>query len=450
MSNRFYDHTTFPTENSLASSSGMRAELDLIEAGFTGVAAEIDGKAASNHTHGAATTAANGFMSAADKTKLNGIAAGANVYSHPGGDGNLHVPATGTGNNGRVLKAGATAGSLSWGTLSAGDVGAAAANHTHDYVPTSRTINGKALNANVTLSAGDVGASATGHTHAYLPLAGGTLTGALVGAGISGNELGVRNIANNTGKGVSLYGSAQAGMPQYGMAFSGTATFGTHGAVNGDWATYFTVAGAPTMRGWIFKNGNGSGGNVASLSLSGVFTTTRFDGALNGNAASATVLQTARTINGVAFNGSSNITVTAAANGGTSAACSGNAATATKLATARTINGVAFDGSSNITIPAAPVAPGTLSGTAINWATNTKWHATVSSNTTFSFSANPLVIGTVCMLRVHHTGGTIAWPATVEWPLNATPDLRTGRVHLFLFYWDGSKYRASVLRNYRA
>ena len=39
-----------------------------------------------------------------------------NNYSHPTGDGNLHVPATGTGNNGKFLKAGSTAGSLSWGT----------------------------------------------------------------------------------------------------------------------------------------------------------------------------------------------------------------------------------------------------------------------------------------------------------------------------------------------
>ena len=41
------------------------------------------GAAASNHTHGAATTGANGFMSAADKTKLDGIATGANKYTHP-------------------------------------------------------------------------------------------------------------------------------------------------------------------------------------------------------------------------------------------------------------------------------------------------------------------------------------------------------------------------------
>ena len=37
-----------------------------------------------------------------------------NNYSHPSGDGNLHVPATGTSNNGKFLQAGSQAGSLSW------------------------------------------------------------------------------------------------------------------------------------------------------------------------------------------------------------------------------------------------------------------------------------------------------------------------------------------------
>jgi hypothetical protein len=41
-------------------------------------------------------------------------------YTHPTGDGNLHVPATGTTNNGKVLTAGATAGSLSWETPTTG------------------------------------------------------------------------------------------------------------------------------------------------------------------------------------------------------------------------------------------------------------------------------------------------------------------------------------------
>ena len=48
-----------------------------------------------------------------------------NNYSHPTGDGNLHVPATGTTNSGKVLTAGATAGSLSWQANIAGNAGTA-------------------------------------------------------------------------------------------------------------------------------------------------------------------------------------------------------------------------------------------------------------------------------------------------------------------------------------
>ena len=128
-------------------------------------------------------------------------------------------------------------------------------------------------------------------------------------------------------------------------------------------------------------------------------------------------------------------------------AMSFNAATATKLQTARTINGISFDGTANITIPTSPPVPGTLSGTAIAWGTNAKWHATVSANTTFSFSSAPAV-GTTCLLHVTHTAGTIAFPSTWVWPGNVAPSLTTGRVHIFAAYYDGSKYRASYLRNY--
>jgi hypothetical protein len=73
--------------------------------------------ALSGHTHAVATTGAAGFMSNTDKSKLDGIASGANNYSHPTGDGNLHVPATGTTNNNKFLMAGATAGVISWNTV---------------------------------------------------------------------------------------------------------------------------------------------------------------------------------------------------------------------------------------------------------------------------------------------------------------------------------------------
>ena len=54
-----------------------------------------------------------GAIAKADIVAL-GIPAQDTVYTHPTGDGNLHIPATGTTNNGKVLTAGSTAGSLSW------------------------------------------------------------------------------------------------------------------------------------------------------------------------------------------------------------------------------------------------------------------------------------------------------------------------------------------------
>lgn len=63
----------------------------------------------------AATASQHGYMTNADKQKLDGMASNATAYTHPTGDGNLHVPATGTSNSGKFLMAGASAGSLSWG-----------------------------------------------------------------------------------------------------------------------------------------------------------------------------------------------------------------------------------------------------------------------------------------------------------------------------------------------
>ena len=50
-------------------------------------------------------------------------------------------------------------------TLVPADIGAATSEHTHDYVPTSRTVNGKALSSDISLTYSDVGAAAASHTH---------------------------------------------------------------------------------------------------------------------------------------------------------------------------------------------------------------------------------------------------------------------------------------------
>lgn len=72
-------------------------------------------------------------------------------------------------------------------------------------------------------------------------------------------------------------------------------------------------------------------------------------GALTGNADTATKLKTARTIGGVAFDGSANINLPGVNTTGNQNT-TGNAATATKLQTARNINGVPFDGTKDITL----------------------------------------------------------------------------------------------------
>ncbi|MDI4562331.1 phage tail protein [Escherichia coli] len=94
-----------------------------------------------------------------------------------------------------------------------------------------------------------------------------------------------------------------------------------------------------------------TGGTVSGpLSVTGGLT-----GSLNGNASTATKLQTARSIGGVVFDGSANINLPGVNTTGNQNT-TGNAATATKLQTARKISGVPFDGSTDITLTAAHVA----------------------------------------------------------------------------------------------
>ena len=134
---------------------------------------------------------------------------------------------------------------------------------------------------------------------------------------------------------------------------------------------------------FVFEQSRNNGDSYISLLTikgNGQVQANTFVGALSGNAATATKLQTARTINGTSFNGSANITtanwgtarnigivnsdgtgtaVTTSVNGSANvnlklpatikATLTGNASTATTLANARTINGTSFNGSANIT-----------------------------------------------------------------------------------------------------
>ncbi|MEY7525386.1 glycine-rich domain-containing protein [Escherichia coli] len=110
------------------------------------------------------------------------------------------------------------------------------------------------------------------------------------------------------------------------------------------------------LRPLIINNANGTVTIGNGLNVTG-----GINGSLNGNAATATKLQTARTIGGVSFDGSANIDLPGVNKAGNQST-TGNAATATKLQTARTINGVKFDGSANITLTAADLGLSDSSG----------------------------------------------------------------------------------------
>lgn len=57
----------------VAVSAVTSTELGYLDGVTSNVQTQLDGKSSTSHTHSAATTSANGFMSAADKTKLDGI-----------------------------------------------------------------------------------------------------------------------------------------------------------------------------------------------------------------------------------------------------------------------------------------------------------------------------------------------------------------------------------------
>jgi hypothetical protein len=141
-------------------------------------------KSSTSHTHSNATTGVAGFMSNTDKTKLDGISANANNYSHPTGDGNLHVPATGTTNNLKVLKAGSSAGSFSWANIAYTELTGVPSSftpsaHTHaiaDVTNLQTSLDGKAASSHTHLWADITDKPSTftpsAHTHAISDVTG--------------------------------------------------------------------------------------------------------------------------------------------------------------------------------------------------------------------------------------------------------------------------------------
>lgn len=167
----------------------------------------------------AATTSAAGLMSAADKTKLNGIASGANAYTLPTAGsslGGVKTTSTVTSNSGYTacpIISGVPYYKDTNTTYNLGSFGvtatAAELNKLDGVTATTAELNyvdGVTSNIQTQLD----GKASSSHTHSYLPLSGGTMTGNLV---MNGKDIYTGDIyfnENGYGKGM-IYGLAPNG-----------------------------------------------------------------------------------------------------------------------------------------------------------------------------------------------------------------------------------------------
>lgn len=258
----------------------------------------------------AATANAAGLMSAADKKKLDGIAAGAQTNAVTSVNGK-----TGT------VKLGAS------------DVGAASASHTHPasqvsglsavatsgkYAdlagapssvknPSALTVqvNGEtvatydgssAATANITPAS--IGAAPSSHTHPYLPLSGGTLTGNVTAPKFVGGLQGTADAAKTADRATTASRVAHAG--------PGTANVARH--------VWFSGSDDETARVYNDAFRYNPVGNMLSCNVSG-------SAATADSAASAAKLAKARTISltgavsgSAKFDGSGNVNISTTAN----------------------------------------------------------------------------------------------------------------------------------------
>lgn len=423
-----------------------------------------------NTTYSVVTTSANGLMSAADKTKLDGVEAGANNFSLPAGANGQVLKhngtnwVAGTDNNttySNMSQAEADAGTSTTGRVIQPTV-LKAAILKHAPTPSDVTTSASGLmTAADKVKLNGIEAGATKDWTATAVASGADLnTYQTPGSYVCSSNATAATLLNcPTTKAFTMRVWLAAGCIQEIQEYhagGGTGlrrwTRGYYGSgAWSDWDEVLTKRYMPTPEevlpsastnqilkfngtAWVaaaetnttYAAMSAAEANTGTATTSRVITAAVLKTAINthapvqtsvsGNAGTATKLATARTINGVSFDGPANITITAAANGGTSAACSGNAATATTLATARTINGTAFNGSANITTANWGTARNiSIGGVAksVNGSANVTWTAAEIGGVR-SFTSVPTT--------------------------NQGPEIIVTSPHLRVMVWNGTKY----------
>lgn len=120
--------TTASTRTNLSTGEKLSVSLgkiskyfsDLKTVAFTGSYNDLINRPTSMTANGGNSATVNGHTVNSDVP--SGAKFTDTVYTHPTGDGNKHIPANGTTNNGKYLKATGTAGDYQWGNITKNDV----------------------------------------------------------------------------------------------------------------------------------------------------------------------------------------------------------------------------------------------------------------------------------------------------------------------------------------
>jgi len=273
---------------------------------------------------------------------------------------------------------------------------------------------------------------------------------------VRANDNSVRDsyVDHDSDSGIHVQSSLIAARPAAGTAGRKWLTTDT-----GDVKLWFDSGSAWVDISYLSVNG---GAITGTLSVSGVLTATggvtgnltgnvtgNVTGAVTGNASTATTLQTARAINGVSFNGSADVTVTAAA-GTLSGATLASGVTASSLTSVGTLSALAM-GDNVITRPrftdyAETYTTPTISGGTLTLNLENGNVFRVSRNAIISTItiSNPPASGNAgsftLIFDANGTSYAITWPAAVKWPAGVAPTITTtsGRSDLFVFYTNNA------------
>ncbi|WP_431648715.1 phage tail protein [Enterobacter hormaechei] len=244
----------------------------------------------------------------------------------------------------------------------------AANDNANGRVPSGRKVNGRALSTDINITAQDifngqaVGIGNAEDLNAYI-------TPGLYYQPANAQAQTGRNYPEANAGSLEVY--KHAGITQIYRIYSSSRSYirSLYSGTWSGWVKQYDAANKPTPADIGALASNGNAVSATKLQTSRTIGGVAFDGTANinlpgvntggnqsttGNAATATKLQTARMIGGVAFDGTANINLPGVNTGGNQST-TGNAASATRLQTARTIAGVSFNGTANIAIPAGNV-----------------------------------------------------------------------------------------------